>query len=170
MTRIPQAARTLVHRNHLITWCSLQFQLSLIQPARNAMEERGRLVGLVENCVRWCVESELAKRAKGVNGVEHGKAQQNGDDGDTESSDSSDGEDESDKEEDSRSKKKDVEDSTDPGLELFNALRNHRERADWLIRTERFVNLAAETAGKFKFLISCSSSSFVLCENSEEKL
>lgn len=122
MIKIPQAARSLVHKNHLITWCWLELQTSLTSPARNAVEERGRLVGLVEGCVRACVDGELQKSGSGSgSGV---KVDVKEDDGE---------------------KKKDI---GNDGDKIYNALREHKERDDWFVRTEQFVILAIETAGK----------------------
>lgn len=129
MVQIPQAARSLVHKNHLITWCYLELENSLTSPPRNAVEERGRLVGLVEGCVRACVEGEKQKSSSAV-------ARVNGDDN-----------------------SKDDEmiiDIEEKKEGVYETLRELKGRDDWLVRTERFVILASETAGK-SFMSYCLS-------------
>jgi nucleolar pre-ribosomal-associated protein 1 len=95
------------------------------------VEERGRLVGLVEGCVRACVEGEKQKSSAGDKG-------RNGD---------------------GEVKDEMVVDAVEEGeggreveeRGVYEALRETKGRDDWLVRSERFMVLAAETAGKSSF-------------------
>jgi nucleolar pre-ribosomal-associated protein 1 len=102
------------------------------------------LVGLVEGCVRACVEGEAQKKKADAEAgakpnviAAGGQIAVNGLNGGEEGSDGDD-------EADQGAERK----GGDQDKAAYEALREHKERDDWLVRTERFVCLAAETAGE----------------------
>lgn len=54
MSKIPAAARSLSYKNGLIPWAYTQFNKTILQKTRNAGEEQGRLIEIVENAVLAC--------------------------------------------------------------------------------------------------------------------
>lgn len=147
MALIPQAARTLVYKYNMTTWCTMHYELSVVAGAGGgggggarasgaAAEERERLVRLVELCVRGCVAGEARK------GDDHGTEEVNMDgDGDVgmemDRNESGDGE-----------VNVNEEKNGQVSSALFDSLRPQKPRKDWVVSVEVFLQRVVRHAGE----------------------